>query len=204
MIRVNVAKGIWTPLQYELKEAANNADRAMHVLVTVRKLLDLDGEHKTFSNLRFYCDWAVHQKLDRNPSALAFLRSLDAPRDYLLDILNHHVLYFEDFREEFKTLLKRYDCDLTLVDSDGYWTCFTRTFCYLVADCPIEPRDTTSLSHITRVVIEFKGGDAIWRIRAKDGSVSWVLVWYYGCYEDLEPGFGWDVRNYWFEHPQED
>ncbi|HXX17956.1 MAG TPA: hypothetical protein VEJ46_01000 [Candidatus Acidoferrum sp.] len=42
----------------------------VHALVQIRKILEYDGERDAFSALRFYCDWALHTRLDRRGAKL--------------------------------------------------------------------------------------------------------------------------------------
>ena len=154
-----IASAIGGPLKRE-------AD-VVYVLVETRKFLDFSG-NQGYAKLRFYCDWAMHAKLDRRP-AQGVVREADAFFQKTLrgtgcspdeNDAFERILNLDEFREELRGFMAEYSIP-TLAFDEGNWQSFLSLYARVVEDCPVTcvvPPSPQSL--IDTMVIRFAGRSA--------------------------------------------
>src|SRR2546430_1401196 len=63
-------------VRLELEKGVDNEAQVVYILVESRKLIELSERPESYLPLQFFCDWALHTKLDRKP-AFELLREID-------------------------------------------------------------------------------------------------------------------------------
>ena len=129
--------------------AVNDECRVVYLLAQIRKLLERSDSPQTQNHtLKFYCNWALHVKLDRNPAASDFLSEVD-PILTISASLNqveherlNHLLTLQSFRDELKNFLSENGIDTVICDLDDHWNLFLHAYSNVVENCEIESRGT--------------------------------------------------------------
>ncbi len=123
-------------LQTELNRKTEGEPQVVYILSRVRKMLEIDGKEKEaeYNKLKFYCDWALHSKIN----------NVGAVRDILDGIIAREVkagadlvVQFKTFHEEFKKFLKEYDLSTTIYDSPENKFPFEMHLSQIYADTPL-------------------------------------------------------------------
>jgi hypothetical protein len=137
---------IITKLQSALAQDMTEA-QVVYILVEIRKLLELENNPKRFRSLQFFCDWALHSRLDR-AGALEIIKQFDDIRDAyvnghkerhealttdILDLLNA-----QRFRTELASFLGEYSLDTSLCDDLDKWASFTDHYGSIIEDVFLE------------------------------------------------------------------
>ena len=115
----------------------------VYVLVGVRKLLEQESGGAEYDTLKFYCDWAVHCRLDRKGAKL-FVGKIN---EYLERILKdgltqeelkelEKLLYLESLRQELREFLQAQGLP-GFICENGQWSDFLGLYSRIVQDCPL-------------------------------------------------------------------
>jgi len=137
-------KDIVSKLAELLSKGDLSEPETLYVLVQIRKLLEHSEKelrkNKKYSKLLFYCDWAVHAKLDRK-SAKEVLQYL---ADHWRSDENIEFIGFVTFREELSALLKDFQLPTYIVTNHDFWFEFRNNLIQILIDNPLEnyPRNT--------------------------------------------------------------
>lgn len=65
MIAVEVRDEIVAKLRATLNAGVESEERAVYVMRSIRKLLEIDRAKQKYPALNFYCNWVLHDKLDQ-------------------------------------------------------------------------------------------------------------------------------------------
>lgn len=116
----------------------------LYVLAQIRKLSERfsDKECEKYSTLLFYCDWALHTKLDRRPV-----------RQILEDLGENWIpgwgsngkesfFGFVTFREELESFLEEFAISTAITTERDEWFEFRRNLIQILIDTPLERKDT--------------------------------------------------------------
>ena len=117
--------------------------RTVYLLAQVRKVFEHDRPlRQALPTLQFYCNWALHTKLDRL-SAEMFLNAVDP----VLTLVGDHtyeaqqmldaLLTLNAFRAELRLFLTHNGLEASISDNDEYWRTFVQTYSRVVEDCEI-------------------------------------------------------------------
>jgi len=103
--------------------------RVMYLMVEIRKVL----EHENRGGLlRFYCDWVVHTKMDRNPAQDIYDRiSAD-------NVESSQIISFSKLKDELKKFLE--DRSLPTEITNTHWESFKSKLIDILVDTPIEKK----------------------------------------------------------------
>ncbi len=174
--------------------------RTVYLLAQVRKVFEHDRPlRQALPTLQFYCNWALHTKLDRR-SAEMFLHAVDP----VLTLVGDHtyeaqqrldaLLTLNAFRAELRLFLTHNGLEASISDNDEYWRTFVQTYSRVVEDCEItisgrqQPRGPLALS-VNSVTIRPTVGAALtnegpypmeWSIRYEDGRTGTLSLSKYG------------------------
>jgi hypothetical protein len=121
----------------------NDEPRAAYLLLEIRKVFEHEPHlQQALPTLQFYCNWALHTKLDRGPTQ-QFLRAVNP-------ILSMHGIYTEDesrvlnklltlesFREELTTFLGVNSIPTSLCTDDGNWSQFLAVYSRIAQDAEL-------------------------------------------------------------------
>lgn len=147
----------------------------VYLMVELRKLLDHQNVKEKYLTLRFYCDWTVHIKKDRNMAGITEIANhIDklVPRnrtlsqkeaDYILGFLRMTKL-----NDEMNGFLKENDLSLGKLGNASNWRVFSNTLGEVLSGQPIlNPNPSIKSIEInvfdkgSSVDIDFKGGFSI-------------------------------------------
>ena len=171
-------------LKAEFSEA-----QVVYVLALIRKILDQQRGVCPFSYLRFFCDWALHARVDRS-GARRILHHLDDAFPTLIknesriaDGCRFLVLF--GFHLEFKWLLR----SLALPEiSNERWCEFLRSYLDVIAGVPAYSSDL-GLRHLKELAIERVIHDSKvnyqWRLTLRNDEIRRL---------PLDPGTFFNVR----------
>lgn len=134
---------IFEKLNVELSSLPVDSEpRAIYLLVQIRKLLD-HAENNS-SPLRFYCNWAVHIRLDHS-SAQRMLRKLENMTEAQLI----KFISLRNLRSELGEFLIQHNLPTNLTDIESNWVKFQDSLINILIDVPIQypvPPSTTYFS----------------------------------------------------------
>lgn len=116
----------------------------LYILAQIRKLSERlsDEECEKYSTLLFYCDWALHTKLDRRPvrKILEYLGE-----NWVLGWGSNGkeaFFGFVTFREELESFLKEFGISTEVTTERDEWFEFRKNLIQILIDAPLERKDT--------------------------------------------------------------
>jgi len=147
-------------LSLELLEPVRSERQVVYILAELRKLLELGSIAKSAAGepadnsyfaLKFYCDWAVHVRLDQS-GAQRIVRRFDQYQRLLEELASQckdvvvdprllkdldQSLNLTGFREQLGAYLKSHNLDPTIATDDDRWTEFLVYYTRVVEDAPL-------------------------------------------------------------------
>ena len=162
--------------------------RTVYLLAEVRKVLEREPPRaEELPTLKFYCDWALHSKLDGR-AAQRFLAGV-RPALTLQETNGHEyqnleqLLTLRKFREELSAFLRMNGIDPSLCEDDGNWEMLLRSYSHVVQDSDLVvagnlPASGPNNLSVRSVTIRSAGDHALsprypfpmeWYIRYADG-----------------------------------
>ncbi len=91
-------------LTVELKKEIKSEIQVVFILSKIRKLLEWENAKGRYKILNFYCNWVLHNKIDRTEPVGKILR------DFIVNKADRYKLVFhEEFKKEFRRFLKDYN-----------------------------------------------------------------------------------------------
>ena len=134
--------------------------RVVYFLTQVRKIFERDENLKpSFPTLRFYCNLALHTKLDQSRTVRNFLDevnsilTLEGNHDQQTQERFNRLLTLQTFRDELREFLRLNDTGFALCDNEAYWNAFLSAYSSVVENCeilvpgtPAPPRGPLGLS----------------------------------------------------------
>lgn len=144
-------------LQTELNRKIEGEPQVVYILSRVRKMLEIDGKEKEteYNKLKFYCNWALHSKIN----------NVGAVRDILDGIIARKVkagadlvVQFKTFHEEFQKFLKEYKFTTTIYESPDNKFPFEMHLSQIYADTPLIVDEKIKISWFGQTGEESFGG----------------------------------------------
>lgn len=132
-------------LNGELPKELTSESQVVYILVEIRKMLNEHdkGKELKYPVLAFFCDWAVHTRMDRR-SAISmldafqdFFRGLDAHLEIRKPTNFYPFVMFMVLRRQIKLFSKNNNLPDNLTDDPKKWKKFLTLLKSIVADCPI-------------------------------------------------------------------
>lgn len=109
-----------------------NEYQVVYILSRIRKYLELKNKKSKYKYLNFYCNWALHTKLDRT----------EPVADVLRDFINHKdsgsFLKFEPLIKELKTFLNEYGLPDRIIEEPENCQRFLNILVDIYSDTPLE------------------------------------------------------------------
>jgi hypothetical protein len=176
-------------LERHLQGNIDSECKVVYLLCEVRKLL-LD-EPKPFT-LNFYCNWAMHVDLDRKPTTIEFLKTVDA---YIInklesdestetihqeDALLREFVSLQTFRRQLADFLNSHGLPTQICDQNHRWFSFMSAYSGLIEDGSIACKgEAPELKMVSKIIFS-KGklsadshGELSfrvdWRVHLQDG-----------------------------------
>lgn len=128
-------------LKSELGKEIESESQVVYILSRIRKYLELTNQKKRYKYLNFYCNWALHAKIDRTESVADILRGISSQT-----VEGIRFLTFEHLKEDLKKFFK--DNDIAENALDKQWLKFARLLVDIYSDTPLEfyPEDKKILT----------------------------------------------------------
>ncbi len=146
-------------LKAALVSPVQKESEVVYILVEARKLLEHLSDSERFRSLKFYCNWALHIRLDRT-QARALLVRVDGYFSKLFEnglTQEGHsefteMLYLESFRNQFRQFLQLHELPERICDSNE-WFNFLNWYSRVIEDCPLVCENSGKpLKHIDKMV----------------------------------------------------
>jgi hypothetical protein len=151
---------ILTKLRRELDAGIHTEVQVVYVMAAIRKLMERDGSSQSYANLHFFCNWALHSKLDQS-AAIKILVQVDdifdaAERgDYKASEESwskvDELTDGNRLREQLLAFLQKYQLPEAICTDEGAWHEFHREYVAVVSDIPLEIN--IPVRHIRRLVL---------------------------------------------------
>jgi hypothetical protein len=159
MAKSEIARKLSLELQ---KGDAFTEPRVVYVLVQARKLLETMND-RDFETLKFYCDWILHVKLDRNKGASNVIKlfesiqkAADEGNAELYESrsmwLFEQVLSADTFRNQLIDVLSRNGIRPEVFADNANWYEFLHYYGAIIQGVPLEVK-VKSGTQITRVIV---------------------------------------------------
>jgi hypothetical protein len=153
-------------LAAELKSTEELTEpRVVYTLVQVRKLIEAKNEAVQYPLLKFFCDWAVHSKLDKTGASRVIKLFDDFQETALTKSSKEYLEHGERLRGEvldaevFRTELQRFFVAVPLPDNlcieDKRWYSFLSLYGKVIHETPLEIK-TTSMKYIKSVTVSYE------------------------------------------------
>jgi len=146
----------------------------IYLLVEIRKLLEREN-NSNFPLVKFYCDWTVHTKRDRN---FGIIKEIVDKIDSCFSVESHYpsrddeifdFLKMTELRKEFKQLFRNYQLPTNIFEEDSNWSCFVDTLTSVLSDQPIlNPKE--GIKSIS--LVSFGEGHSAINIEFNDGRTD--------------------------------
>jgi hypothetical protein len=127
------------------KELENNITKecqVVYILSRIRKILEIEDKKTEYKYLNFYCNWALHSKIDRTEPVR------DVLDEFIVGSDDGKFLKFDHFFLDLKDFLDAYHLSVYLLDKENYLR-FINLLVGIIADTPVEVR--TDKSHIITI-----------------------------------------------------
>lgn len=167
-------------LNRELAEPITSERQVVYILVETRKLLELMGMLETYPQLTFFCNWAMHPTLDREPArriirlfdstvvatrtSLPTLADIKANANAMQEHLGQicgpfEIAGFGVFKEELEKFFDRQGIDCPLLQDQKKWIRFLGYYSSVVEDCPLKCQDD-STAHVETLLVRKLAADS--------------------------------------------
>lgn len=137
----------------------------IYLMVQIRKILDFKDNNNPYNTLRFYCNWVLHIKLNKEMTAKLLSNILEPVVDSRksgLDNARNIIKSYSDFfklntlKKELSDFIKEYKLSESLVDKN--WWKFVRLLLDIIEGCIVYFKSTviSNLEPIKISNVEFK------------------------------------------------
>ncbi len=148
-------------LRLELREHVDSERQVVYILAELRKLLELESiarieagapADNAYFALKFYCDWAVHVRLDRS-GAQRIVQRFNQYQKYMEALMSHgnggvavdpsflqeldQSLQLTKFREQLGAYLDSHDLDGAVATDGERWIDFLTSYSRVIEDAPL-------------------------------------------------------------------
>lgn len=117
-------------LQKELEKEIKEESQVVYILSRIRKLLELNNQKSEFKYLNFYCNWALHARIDRTESVAEILRGIS-----MQTAEGFNFLTFNHLKIELKKFFVKYSLPENILDSQ--WINFANFLVEVYSDTPL-------------------------------------------------------------------
>jgi len=124
-------------LSKKLSESLSSEADVVYVLSRTRKIIEIDNLKESYGVLNFYCNFALHSKIDRIPKKIhdMFIKIKDGgvyPNNYTKTIIG-----FEDFHKDFQKFIKEKELPEYIYKTAGEIKKFNNLLTAIYSDTPV-------------------------------------------------------------------
>ncbi len=118
-------------LNIELKKDIHTECQVVYILSKIRKCLEINNQKSEYKYLNFYCNWALHSKINRaEPVA-------DIIREFINDKDNGKFLQFDYLIKDLRRFFKDNSLSKKLFETENYLR-FANLLVEIYSDTPLE------------------------------------------------------------------
>jgi hypothetical protein len=126
--------------KHEMSESDN-----LHLLSLIRKELETLGKAETkYNDLKFFCDWVLHNEIDRSFSGSKFVSELHNCINEIKSIPNNDYIIqrtcetlLVSLREQLHAFLKERTLQTNVIDNSRKWRSFLRNLLENIENTPV-------------------------------------------------------------------
>lgn len=122
---------LFLKLKSELEKEIDGEPQVVYILSRIRKILELKKLKEKYKYLNFYCNWALHSKMDRTEPVKTILREF-----LKLDQARMKFPLFEYLKEELQSFLENNSLPDRIVNDQ--WTSLREKLLDIYSDTPVE------------------------------------------------------------------
>lgn len=147
-------KQILEKLAEKLKTVPVSESDVVYILSIIRKVLEINNYPEAYSALNFYCNLALHPKIDRLPKSISdmLVRIKDGgtnPKAY-----SNSIIGFEDLHQQLISFLKEYNLSDIIYTEEYGVKKFNKLLLGIYSDTPI----ILTIEEKFEIVIDEEGG----------------------------------------------
>ena len=133
---------IFSKLAQALDEDITTEAQVVYILSRLRKYLEITGQKKTYKDLNFYCNWALHSKLERTEPVA------DALREFLQGTDGGKFLSFDYLIEDLKKFIDKHGLPRKILEDNANFLRFINLLVGIYSDTPltVTPEDTRTIT----------------------------------------------------------
>jgi hypothetical protein len=188
-------------LGIEFGKGITTEAQVVYLMAGIRKLLEQreeqEQEQEPYEYLNFYCDWALHSRMDRR-MAQKILKSFDAANIHLregreiedlpseLRTELEHISKLSHFEREFRTFLQKNELPTLEARSPDGWVHFLSLYARVVEDCPLVMSTTNDSASIVKVTLRVDSTQrrtehdtlfkVTWNVEDKNGKSGNIFI----------------------------
>jgi hypothetical protein len=121
-------------LQGELMKKIEGEPQVVYILSRVRKILEIDGREDEYKILKFYCDWALHPKINNIRAVKDLIDGVVASDARSNGDLT---MWFGSLHKDLKRFFKENGLSTILYDSDEKTFWFNKFLSQIYSDTPL-------------------------------------------------------------------
>lgn len=114
-----------------LNEDIKNEYQVVYIFSRIRKFLELKGLQSKYKNLNFYCNWALHSKIDRTEPVSEILRK------FIKNKNKKELLYFRDLHKSLYVFLSDFNLPKKIITYQKNYTKFMHILVEIYSDTPL-------------------------------------------------------------------
>ncbi len=164
----------------------------MYLLAEIRKAVEQcsDQERGAFPNLKFFCNWALHAKLDQESSRkrIAELCSVFDMYDIhaqrlVLSRFHNEMIMLLPFREALARFLTMFSVETRITEDEAEWCRFVYHYSGIISDVPLVRTGQVPATEVREVIVSRMPNDLPywpeyirWDLRLGDGSPRYAYT----------------------------
>ncbi|MDD2890618.1 MAG: hypothetical protein PHE49_08285 [bacterium] len=118
-------------LDRELQKDIHEECQVVYILSRIRKYLEIKNQKGQYKYLNFYCNWALHAKIDRTEPVVDVLHEFIEGHD------DGKFLHFHPLFDDLRNFLKDNNLSEKLFEEENLWR-FANLLVDIYSDTPIE------------------------------------------------------------------
>jgi hypothetical protein len=135
-------------LRDELGRPLLRESQVLYIMAEIRKYIEREKDERRWEYplLEFFCNWALHIRVDRQHNAAnirLFLQAFDFKdgmplEEYLASRFFQDIMHLKVLKEQLQRFLKERDLSYGLVDDHNWWSSFIYLYTSIVSEVSME------------------------------------------------------------------
>lgn len=149
-------KDIKNKLEEKLQKDFLEESDVVYILSRIRKILEIDEQKEKYKILNFYCNWALHAKINCTHPIKNVLMDLEKDMAAHVDFVTH-----KPFKNDILLFLKEYNLRSVIFDNSTNLNTFNRLLLGIYSDTPLSVKNDSENFTIT---LNEVGNDGVFNI----------------------------------------